>query len=175
MTADATPTPAPLALRPEVAAFAQAMESQLRKHDATRGKRGWQNDYPQPLMQRLRQEADELDTVLLLGLSPNKPAMALAEAADVANFAMMVADVCGGLTATPAPAPTAPAQPPVASCLVCGHERTLVRWVDTNPGVAGLCEFCNWGAMGVQAAPTPPTPTGGAQPEADEATGSGRE
>lgn len=99
------PEPAALTLRPEVAAFAAAMEAQLRKHDGARGVRGWANAYHGWLMDRLREEVDELDGVLLRVFKPGPPEV-LPEAADVANFAMMIADVCGDL---PAPQPAAPA------------------------------------------------------------------
>ncbi len=58
-------------LRPEVAAFAQAMEAQLRANAQA------------PISQSLAATWFHPDY--------------LREAADVANFAMMVADVCGGL------------------------------------------------------------------------------
>lgn len=103
-----------LTLRLEVAAFAQAMEANLRKHDADRGRRGWAGDKPGPLLMRVYDEIDELAQEAL------KPtfdvAKVLSEAADVGAMSMMVADVCGGLNATPAPAPTAP----TASCVHCG-------------------------------------------------------
>ncbi len=86
-----------LELRPEVAAFAQAMEAQLRANDH---KPGWIDDHPRELLTRMDDEAVELRQVVrcLLGRSPlTSPSTVLSEAADVANFAMMVADVCGGL------------------------------------------------------------------------------
>lgn len=76
-------------LRPEVLAFARLMERQLRANDH---KPGWKNDTPVALMRRLEEEAQELNGAL--GWSPVEVAL---EAADVANFAMMIADVCGCL------------------------------------------------------------------------------
>lgn len=76
-------------LRPEVEAFAQAMECALRANDH---KPGWKNDAPSALIDRLYQEVRELDRTPMAA-----PDAVLKEAADVANFAMMVADVCGGL------------------------------------------------------------------------------
>lgn len=82
----------PLTLRPEVEAFAQAMERELRANDH---KPGWGKDNPWDLQRRLLEEAKELEDAwgnkFLTGLE------ILAEAADVANFAMMIADVCGAL------------------------------------------------------------------------------
>ena len=85
-----------LELRPEVAAFAQAMEAQLRANDH---KPGWRGDSPEILMRRLYEEAGELRRCVVCRepWSAEEAARVLKEAADVANFAMMVADVCGGL------------------------------------------------------------------------------
>jgi NTP pyrophosphatase (non-canonical NTP hydrolase) len=81
--------------RPEVQAFADAMEAKLRKHDATRGPTGWRTDNSLDLIARLREEVHEF----LGALNPAAPPQAdvLGEAADVANFAMMLADVTGNL------------------------------------------------------------------------------
>lgn len=76
-------------LRSEVIIFAQMMERQLKANDH---KTGWKNDAPFDLMERLWEEANELNnTPFVLADKIGK------ESADVANFAMMVADVCGGL------------------------------------------------------------------------------
>jgi NTP pyrophosphatase (non-canonical NTP hydrolase) len=82
-----------LALRPSVIAFAQAMERKLRANDH---KGGWHHDSAHALSARLREEHEELHRVI-----EERTASAsdvLDEAADVANFAMMIADVCGGLS-----------------------------------------------------------------------------
>jgi NTP pyrophosphatase (non-canonical NTP hydrolase) len=92
-------------VRPEVAAFALAMERKLREND---WKGGWQNDAPEALLERLYDEAQELSIAQVQlevrALESPDPAHAasnrrrvLDEAADVANFALMVADVCGAL------------------------------------------------------------------------------
>ena len=70
-----------LVLRPEVAAFARAMETQLRKND---WKGHWRHCTGTYLFNRLRGEVNEL--------SRASTADRLKEAADVANFAMMIAD-----------------------------------------------------------------------------------
>lgn len=82
-------------LRPEVARFAGVMESRLRQNDH---KPGWKQDGVRELIWRLWDEAGELDVATI----PEQGRTAgdiTAEAADVANFAMMIADVCGGLDA----------------------------------------------------------------------------
>lgn len=102
-------------LRPEVAAFAQLMEAKLREKDH---KGGWK-DCPQGyLFRRLGEEKVELRNAWnrradWLGLGhagaggPERWARIMGrEAASVANFAMMIADRCGALTALPGePAP----------------------------------------------------------------------
>ncbi|NBJ13243.1 hypothetical protein [Microvirga arsenatis] len=82
-------------LRPEVLAFALLMEQQLRANDH---KPGWKNDAPVVLMDRLHEEAAELHEALKQGDYREHIAL---EAADVANFAMMIADVCGCLGEKP--------------------------------------------------------------------------
>jgi NTP pyrophosphatase (non-canonical NTP hydrolase) len=86
-------------LRPEVQAFAKLMERQLRANDF---KGGWDRDPPLALLRRLRQETDELEQVLTdldeAGEVFDDDRVEIGcEAADVANFAMMVADVMGSL------------------------------------------------------------------------------
>lgn len=78
-----------ITLRSEVARFAQDMERVLRANDH---KGGWQNETTGYLSKRLHQEVHELSRELM-----RKPRCCYAvrkEAADVANFAMMIADVC---------------------------------------------------------------------------------
>jgi hypothetical protein len=73
-----------LNMRPEVLAFAWLMEDKLRQNDH---KGGWKECSFDYLMHRLVQEQDELLK------QPH-----ISEAVDVANFAMMIADViCQGL------------------------------------------------------------------------------
>lgn len=94
-------------MRTQVEQFATLMEAKLAKHDGERGPRGWSGDGAMRLMARLRQEVEELERALTCGecgtkLQKPNPTKVASEAADVANFAMMVADVCGALT-TPLP------------------------------------------------------------------------
>lgn len=98
-----------IGIRREVLAFARIMETRLRAHD-DRGSRGWVECEPKWLLKRLREETKELQEAIerkpcgcrsagecmhgfaALGIDgPHE------EAADVANFAMMIADVCGYL------------------------------------------------------------------------------
>ncbi|MGK3981218.1 hypothetical protein WMF38_57005 [Sorangium sp. So ce118] len=114
-----------LALRAPVDAFSQTMESLLRENDH---KGGWSECAPHWLLHRLCEELAELvetfdpgdhhratlakvvqhlhDAGWLLyasglGLKPTNPKLTLSESGDVANFAMMIAEVCGGLKVMP--------------------------------------------------------------------------
>lgn len=95
--------------RPEVVGFADLMERQLRANDH---KPGWKDDEPFDLQERVEQEAAELSTAVAeweRHTGHTEAALSRAvgrEAADVANMAMMVADVCGALH-TPPPVATA--------------------------------------------------------------------
>jgi hypothetical protein len=93
-----------LDVRPEVAAFALLMEAKLRENDH---KGGWHGEDTEGLLRRLREETDELETAMKRGPGTEwpygarqKPQRTLIgrEAADVANFAMMLADVCGAIS-----------------------------------------------------------------------------
>lgn len=90
--------------RPKILAFAIAMEAQLRRNDH---KGGWSSCTVDELLKRLREEVDELERECWptcrcreVGcgcfnlLDKNRVA---SEAADVANFAMMLSDVTGSL------------------------------------------------------------------------------
>ena len=76
---------APQRWRPEVVAFADAMEAKLKENDH---KRHWRYLGMQTLSMRLTQEREELRRAVEGG----DPESVLREAADVANFAMMIAD-----------------------------------------------------------------------------------
>ena len=89
--------------RPEVVAFAHAMESKLRDNDHKSGWKGCGIDW---LLARLTQEVGELAEQLATDGPDDEDT--IGEAADVANFAMMVADVAGVLVAPPAPVPSCP-------------------------------------------------------------------
>lgn len=75
-----------VAIRPEVTWFAEQMERKLRENDH---KGGWRNDDIGHLNHRLGLEQVELNVALTKGVAEE----IISEAADVANFAMMVADL----------------------------------------------------------------------------------
>lgn len=75
-----------LQLRSVVRLFAEMMEARLR---ANNHKPGWRNDDLHDLLFRLQEEREEL-IIAMLGEDADA---VLREAADVANFAMMIADV----------------------------------------------------------------------------------
>jgi len=75
-------------LRPSVREFARQMELQLRAND---WKDGWQGMAWDELLGRLVEEAAELEQAILAG----SPEDVSREAADVGNFAMMLANVWG--------------------------------------------------------------------------------
>jgi NTP pyrophosphatase (non-canonical NTP hydrolase) len=70
--------------------FAQKMEQKLRQKDERRGRYGWRKGTdPIWLFQRLLQEAREL----VQAMYEHNSRLVIQEAADVANFAMMIADL----------------------------------------------------------------------------------
>ncbi|UOF80423.1 triphosphate pyrophosphohydrolase mazG-like domain protein [Caudoviricetes sp.] len=73
-------------LRPVVSWFAEEMEKRLTKNDH---KPGWDSDSFEALFKRLNDEALELE-MAYYGGSPDDEF--IQEAADIANFAMMIAD-----------------------------------------------------------------------------------
>lgn len=82
--------------RPEVRAFATAMEAQLAANDH---KPGWKADKAMDLLDRLDEEVEELRQAIMRpsGYEEGDRAVVSKEAADVGNFAMMISDVSGGL------------------------------------------------------------------------------
>lgn len=81
-------------LRPTVRRFAEVMEQKLRDNHH---KGGWDDCRPLDLLKRLFEEADELEGAIRDHGEEWNGHVVAREAADVANFAMMIADVCGGL------------------------------------------------------------------------------
>jgi NTP pyrophosphatase (non-canonical NTP hydrolase) len=75
-------------LRPEVRRFAEQMELKLRENDH---KGGWQDEHIYWLIQRIGDEHKELIEAVLF--KTDDVHAIIKECADVANFAMMVADV----------------------------------------------------------------------------------
>lgn len=82
---------AEIQLRPCVQKFAQEMERKLRANDH---KTHWLGSETKYLSRRLTEECSELRRAIRRGNADET----LAEAADVANFAMMLADKAGALT-----------------------------------------------------------------------------
>lgn len=83
----------PVKLRPELLRFAEEMEKRLRANDH---KGGWEDDSDDSLLARLREETNELaDALAKLPGRSGDQLMVTLEAADVANFAMMIADQFG--------------------------------------------------------------------------------
>lgn len=84
------------AMRQEVWLFAAAMEKRLQANDH---KGGWREEPVEFLFRRLKDEVRELE-LELRAYEPINRRRVLHEAADVANFAMMIADVCQALKET---------------------------------------------------------------------------
>ena len=80
-------------MRNEVQKFAELMEKKLQKREA-KYPNGWKNDTALGLFRHLKQEVDELEAQLV-SHSPNDAIAS--EAVDVANMAMMIADVLNEL------------------------------------------------------------------------------
>ena len=78
-------------MRREVRWFAERMEAELCANDY---KGGWEDMLLADLLTRLREEVEELAEAVKMRAAT---AHVISEAADVANFAMMIADVNGGL------------------------------------------------------------------------------
>ena len=94
------PVPAPH-VRQEVWAFALLMERELAEHD---DREGWKHVKTEWLFSRLLEEVEEVRQVLIdldrdaAGIQERAAERIGPEAADVANFCMFIADVCGALT-----------------------------------------------------------------------------
>lgn len=80
--------------RPEVLSFARLMEAKLQQNE---GKGGWTDCNPWYLFGLMNREVEELRSTIPTALRPVDPNALSLEAADVANFAMMIADVTGAL------------------------------------------------------------------------------
>lgn len=78
-------------LRPAVLWFAEQMQKKLILNDH---KGGWKRCYHRYLFERLKQEVSELEQAL--DATDNQDEVIM-EAADVANLAMMIADISGPL------------------------------------------------------------------------------
>ena len=75
-------------LRPEVRWFAEQMELKLREND---WKGGWQAEQYIALFRRLEGETKELNELMVTNWDGQQD-LVVQESADIANFAMMIAD-----------------------------------------------------------------------------------
>lgn len=85
-------------MRPLIQAFAEAMEAKLASNDAVKGE--WRDEPTMPLLRALRGEVTELADAISAYYLGQSADVVLAEAADVALYALMIADVCGALPET---------------------------------------------------------------------------
>lgn len=79
---------------PYVLAFAKRMEAKLEQNRHKGDRSGWLKSQPHSLLKRIREESTELEDALNREESLTE---IVDEAADVANFAMMIADHTGQL------------------------------------------------------------------------------
>jgi NTP pyrophosphatase (non-canonical NTP hydrolase) len=99
---------------PTVDMLAKEMISKLEKNKAKGTRETWLKDHPYTLLRRLNEEVKELEDAIYkwsayINLAPQTMGKEVArEAADVANFAMMIADRCNGFMEQ-------------ASALMCEH------------------------------------------------------
>lgn len=85
---------------PYVLAFAKRMEAKLAKNRHKGDRDGWIKYNPRDLLARLDEETTELDAALFAvarkdNIVAREREQIINEAADVANFAMMIADIYG--------------------------------------------------------------------------------
>lgn len=93
--------------RPWVDAFADEMEAKLAANRKKGDRAGWRSCRPSWLLKQLAGEVGELAEAMLEGIEAEgidraSPEWVVSECADIANFAMMIADVAAALRPTPA-------------------------------------------------------------------------
>lgn len=138
---------------PEIAAFARVMDAKIKGHNIDRGEYGWRTASPARLMEWLDRYVEALRDAVTLPSLARDPAKVTSKAANIANLAMMIADVAGDLdaAATPEPLRMSPAE----------YDRAVEILKDETPPPAGLidlftpsepaAEFCTkCGAEGVE-------------------------
>jgi len=98
-------------LRPEVKRFAELMELRLRDHDNAKGPKGWARATPEVLIALFHEELGKHTSALLAhvrdegfrkgsgegGEVVSTSGVVIDQAADAANYLMMIVDVLGGL------------------------------------------------------------------------------
>lgn len=90
--------PAGSGWRPEVRAFADLMESGLRERDEITSKNSWKRCNPKDLREGMEVYIRQMDEHARMGVPKKQCGL---DTAEVAIFAMMIADVCGALPAAP--------------------------------------------------------------------------
>lgn len=126
----------PSPTQPYVDAFAAEMEKKLAKNRHKGDREGWLKDTPRALFERLIQEVDELHSALADGTDAES---VLSEAADVANFAMMIADT---YAARDALAPAATHKYPTR-CIECGMVKVFPTQEKSPEGMLTVkCQNC---------------------------------
>ena len=81
--------------RPEVEAFADLMESGLREREKITIKNSWKGCNPKDLREGMEVYIRQMDEHARMGVPKAQCAL---DTAEVAIFAMMIADVCGALS-----------------------------------------------------------------------------
>jgi hypothetical protein len=106
---------------PEIEAFAWVMHEKIERHNRDRGAYGWRTAKPEWMVTKwLTRYVEDLTWCVCQSICMD-PVIVTSKAANVANIAMMIADVCGGFAPrSPAvqpeqPPPTAPA-PTCSTC-----------------------------------------------------------
>lgn len=117
-------------MRESVVWFAGEMERELRNNDY---KGGWRECEVEELFRLLNEEVGELGDVLKNG-GHISDARIISECADVANFAMMIADIVkSGFRLLPMPSPV---DKILGRCLKCGSVFLVaIRIINSGAGV----------------------------------------
>lgn len=79
-------------IRFHIMQFSTAMEENMRKHDEDKGRHGWFKMDPKTLLEKLMGEVLELSDTLVEYPNTNSQKI-IDECADVANYAMIIADI----------------------------------------------------------------------------------
>jgi NTP pyrophosphatase (non-canonical NTP hydrolase) len=147
--ANCTPRPGESPTWPHVLAFARRMEAKLEANRHKGNREGWLKDSPFDLFRRLRDEADELGEALRCR---SESEVIANEAADVANFAMMIADVVGGLCSV-----KGEVTPLVAVPSLLSAARSARMRIHDNACIEECCDDCRALAVAItNATGTPP-------------------
>ena len=81
-------------MRESVKWFAGIMEQTLQKHDENKGSDGWLSCDVLSMFEDLKKEVDELEKLIIkYDYVKSEELLIIKECADIANFAMMIADI----------------------------------------------------------------------------------